>query len=466
MKQFMGSEFLINNTKGAELYTRYAKHQPIYDYHCHLSAKEIAENRKFTNIGELWLEGDHYKWRVMRAAGVPEEKITGKNTSYEEKFRAFAEVLPNFIGNPIYHWAHMELQRYFDIHEPLSATTVDKIWNEANAKLASEDFTARSLIASSNVELIATTEDPADELQWHAKIKQIKDLNTRVVPTFRPDKVVNWNGSGSCEYVAKLGEGENIDISSLDDLLFVLGKRMDYFQNMGCRSADHGLESIPAVRGSYDEVKKIFAKLIEGGMLEPDKIEKYQYFMLHFFACEYSKRGWTMQMHISAMRNNNTKLFKQLGTDCGADSVGEAVDGKSLQQLFDGIELEVGMPKTILFTMNPSAYYILATMAGNFQGGVPGKIQLGPAWWMLDHRDGIIEQLRILANTGGLGFSVGMLTDSRSFLSYARHDYFRRILCSLIGEWVEEGEVPDEAEMLGKIVGGICVENARRFFCM
>lgn len=466
MTEFMGSDFLLNNSKGVELYNHFAKQQPIYDYHCHLSPKEIAEDKSFTNIGELWLEGDHYKWRVMRAAGISEEKITGKNTSFEEKFRAFAQVLPYFIGNPIYHWAHMELQKYFGIHEPLSAATVDKIWNEANEKIASGGFTARSLITFSNVELIATTDDPGDDLKYHPQIKQIDNFPTRVVPTFRPDKVVNWVATGDHEYLTRLGESENTVIDSLDELLVVLGKRMDHFHNMGCRIADHGLGSVPAVRGTYDEVKTIFVKVSKGGTPAPEEIEKYQYFMLYFFGCEYSKRGWTMQMHFSPIRNCNTKLFKQLGPDCGVDSVGDMISAQSLRQLCDEIECETGMPKTIFYTMNPSAYYILATMAGNFQGGVPGKIQLGTAWWMLDHHDGIMEQLRILASTGSLGYFVGMLTDSRSFLSYARHDYFRRVLCTLIGEWVQKGEVPDDPEMLGKIVRGICVENARAYFQM
>ncbi len=466
MKKFMGSDFLLTNEKGAELYNCIAKGQPIYDYHCHLSAKDIAEDRHFSNIGELMLEGDHYKWRIMRAAGVPETKISDRNTPYKDKFLAFAEILPYFIGNPIYHWTHLELQKYFKIREPLSDKTAERIWSEANEQISEERISARSLITSSNVELIATTDDPIDNLAWHGIIKQNEDFNTRVVPAFRPDQVLKIDAPDFKNYLLALGKSKNTVISSLDDLLEVLGKRIDFFAANGCRLADHGMERAPLLRGTYTEAKTVLAKVLAGGELTLEEAEKYRFYMLSFFAGEYTKRNWAMQLHFSPLRNCNTKLFNQLGPDCGVDSVGDPISAQNLKVLFDEIELAAGMPKTILYSMNPSAYYILASMAGNFQGGSVGKMQLGAPWWMLDHRDGILEQLRLLANTGGLGLFVGMLTDSRSFLAYVRHDYFRRVLCSLIGEWVEAGEVPDDSELLGNLVKGVCVENARLYFAM
>lgn len=466
MKDFMGPDFLLTNNKGKELFELYAKNEPIYDFHCHLNARDIAEDQEFKTIGELWLAGDHYKWRAMRAAGIPETLITGSETSQKDKFMAFAKVLPYFVGNPLYHWAHLELQKYFGINTPLSAATAGRIWEEANARIAGGGFTARTLISSSNVELVATTEDPKDDLPWHARLKNVQDFNIRVVPTFRPDKLINISAADFTEYLESLGDSAHIRITALDDLLAVLKNRMDWFAQNGCRIADHSLETIPPVRGSFADAQAALGKIKAGVSLTDIEVEKYRYFMLQYLGMEYAKRGWVMQLHFSALRNNNSKLYSQLGPDCGVDSVGDSLAPQALGHLFDGIERETGMPKTILYTLNPAAYYMMATMAGNFQGGMAGKIQIGASWWFLDHRDGITEQLKILANTGGLGYFVGMLTDSRSFLSYARHDYFRRILCSLIGGWVEDGEVPDDAELLKMLIRGISVENARQYFQM
>ncbi|MBP2656402.1 MAG: uronate isomerase, partial [Firmicutes bacterium] len=428
MKQFVGKDFLLTNKTGMELYGLYAKSQPIYDFHCHLSPQDIAEDKRYSDISELWLADDHYKWRIMRAYGIPEELITGKATSPQEKFKAFAEALPAAVGNPIYHWSHMELNNYFGIHEPLSGKSSDRIWRETTEKIQSEGFSAQALIARSNVELIATTDDPTDDLKWHLMIANIKDFATRVVPTWRPDKAVAIASPGFMDYLEKLASSANATIGSFDEYLDVLRKRMDFFETVGCRSADHGIVALPSVQGNYNDAKATFNKVLAKVRLQEEEVEKFTFHMLSFFGCEYSRRGWVMQLHLSAVRNQNTKLFDKLGPDCGVDSSGDPVTALALGRLFDEIEKAEGMPKTVLYTLNPTAYYVLATMAGNFSGGIRGKMQLGAAWWMLDHRDGMREQLRILANTGVLGLFIGMLTDSRSFLSYVRHDYFRRVL--------------------------------------
>ncbi len=462
--EFMGPRFLLKSEVAKRLYDSFASDQPIYDYHCHLDAKEILENQYFTDIGELWLKGDHYKWRLMRATGVPEEKITGNSVSFEEKFYAFAEVLPYFIGNPVYHWAHLELQKYFGIHDALSPKTARKIYEQTQEKMAAGGFSVRELIERSKVELIATTNHPKEELKWHQRLQESSDLATKVVPTFRPDAFLHVEWERFHTEVREFGVQYGIDMQNLDDLLALLMRRMDDFATVGCRIADHGLTDFPTVKGSYSEAKAIFQKVMNRTEITFLDMQKYQYYLLYFLGSEYARRDWVMQLHLSPLRNTNTRIYHSLGPDAGVDSVGDPVSARALQQWFDEVELAGGVPRTLLFTLNPSAYYVMATMAGNYQGGVKGKIQMGPAWWMLDHRDGIEEQLRLVANTGGLGLFVGMTTDSRSYLSYARHDYFRRILCSLIGEWIEDGEVPDDPVMVGDLIRGVSVENARNYF--
>lgn len=463
MSSFIGDNLLISNNKGLELYEKYARDLPIYDYHCHLSPEEIANDKVFYDIGELMLKGDHYKWRIMRATGIPEQFITG-NASYKDKFKAYAKALSFAIGNPLYTWTHMELKRFFNITEPLTEKSADSIYEEANRKMADGSYSARNLIAQSNVYLIATTDDPADNLEYHEKISKIEGFETKVVPTFRPDFLCNPNKAGYKEYVEKLGATEGTEISTFDDLIWVLNKRMNYFSERNCRIADHGISYVPDCECTPEEAKCIFQKALSESGLSKEEEDKFLVYMLELFACEYSRRGWVMQIHMSPLRNQNTSLFKKVGPDSGIDSVGDVVSASALGTLFDRVESECLMPKTILYTLNPSAYYVLSTMAGNFSCGSPGKIQLGAAWWFCDHKDGIEEQLRIFANTGVLGYFNGMLTDSRSFTSYVRHDYFRRIFCSLVGQWVENGEYPDDDEMLKGIVEGVCFENAKKYF--
>ncbi len=464
MKAFSGPEYLLKTNKAKELYEKFASTLPIYDYHGHLRAQDIAENKSFTDLGELWMAGDHYKWRLMRVAGLPEELITGQDTTYKEKFLAFAEVLPYFVGNPVYHWAHLELRQYFAIDKPLSAKTAYEIYDETLQQIQKGGFRARDLLAKSNVETIATTNDPIDDLYFHRQLHHATDIQTRVVPTFRPDAVLAITSVSFIAYLQQLAEVSGPSIQTLDDLLDTLRQRMDYFATMGCSSADHSVSTFPTVKGTYAQAKHIFSKGLTGQSLQQEDVERYRYYLLFFLASEYATRGWVMQLHLSALRNANSRLFDQLGADCGVDSIGEAVSIRALQQFFDDLEIIDAVPKVILYTMNPAAYYMIASMAGNFQGGIKGKIQVGPPWWMLDHRDGIVEQLRLISNTGALGLFIGMTTDSRSFLSFSRHDYFRRIVCSLIGQWIEDGEVPDDDETLGPLLEGIFIQNARNYF--
>lgn len=463
MKAFMGDDFLLKNKTGRELYNAYAKELPIYDYHCHLVAKEIAENKAFYDVGEILLKGDHYKWRIMRACGIDEDLITG-NASWKDKFYAYAKALSSAIGNPLYHWTHMELKKYFGIDKPLNEKTAPEIYEAANKKMADGSFTARNLIKISNVYLIATTDDPADDLKWHKKIVNLKDFETKVVPTFRPDFVCSPLKEGFLDYIKLLGETEKQEIISFEVLLTVLEKRLDYFESMGCKIADHGIKNIPDEHGSYEEAKQIFEKTISEFSISEIEAEKYLFYMLTYFAGEYVKRDFTMQIHMSVIRNQNSKVYKMLGADNGIDSSGDVASAISLGRIFNQMETTTGTPKTILYSLNPTSSYVLSTMLGNFAGGISGKMQLGAAWWFCDHRDGILEQLKTLANTGVLGNFVGMLTDSRSFISYVRHDYFRRIFCSLIGEWAEEGEIPLDEEYLSEVVKQVCFYNAKQYF--
>ncbi len=402
----INKNFMFDNKTGRKLYEKYAEDMPIIDYHCHLSPQMIAEDYKFKNAYDLFLGGDHYKWRQMRTMGIDEEYITGDADEYE-KWLGFARTIPNLIGNPLYHWTALELKRYFDIDKPLCEDTAKEIWDIVNEKLKSDDFSARSLIRKSNVDIICTTDNPYDDLRYH---KQLKGFETKVLPAFRPD---------------------------LSDIRDDITERMDYFHENGCRLSDHAIDEI------NDEL-----------------IEK-----LVFLGSEYAKRGWTMQLHIGAMRNNNSKMFEKLGADTGFDSVNDFEIAKGISKLLDALNSKDMLPKTILYCLNPKDNYVLGTMLGNFQSGpVKGKLQFGSGWWFNDNKDGMEQQLKALANLGTLGTFVGMLTDSRSFVSYPRHEYFRRILCNLIGKWVEDGEYPKDFDALSKIIKGICYENAKEYF--
>lgn len=451
---FINERFMLGNKTAVRLYEDYAKDLPIIDYHCHLNPQMIAENYKFENIGDLMLGGDHYKWRVMRSNGIDESYMTG-DKPYSEKFRAFAESLVYTIGNPMFHWTHLELKRYFGIDEILNGETAEDIWNRANKLLETEKFRAKGLIEQSNVEVICTTDDPMDDLKWHKKLKA-DGFKTKVLPTFRPDKAVNIGAETFKEYMNKMG------VLSYAGLLEKLSERIEYFAENGCRLSDHALEYVPFAVGIPEAV---FDKRMKGGELTKKEEDIFKTAVLAHCAKEYTKHEWAMQLHIGALRNNNSIMFEKLGPDTGFDSINDLAVAEPLAKFMDYLDSADSLPKTILYTLNPKDNYVLATMLGNFQKGpVPGKIQFGSGWWFNDQRDGMIAQMTALANLGLLGRFVGMLTDSRSFISYTRHEYFRRILCNMIGEWVEKGEFPDDDKALKTIIQGICYYNAKNYF--
>ncbi|WP_058486783.1 glucuronate isomerase [Defluviitalea phaphyphila] len=466
MKKFLDENFMLQNETAVKLYHNYAKKMPIYDYHCHINPKEIWENKQFKNITEIWLYGDHYKWRAMRFNGIDEEYITGNASDYE-KFKAWAKTIPYTIGNPLYHWTHLELQRFFGIYDLLSEKTVDKIWKETNEKLSQENFRVRDLIKRANVAYICTTDDAIDDLKYHKLIREEGKIKTKVLPTLRPDKGVNIEKDTFAEWVKKLGKICNRNINNYDEFLLALEERIKFFHEEGCRLSDHSLEYVPYREASKEEISKIFIKRLKGEKITLEEEEKYKTAIMKFFGRKFAKLGWTMQLHIGAMRNNNTRMFKRLGADAGFDSINDLSIAYPLSRFLDSLDKKNSLPKTILYTLNPKDNYVLAAMLGNFQGdGIPGKIQFGSAWWFNDQRDGMEEQMKALANLGLLSRFIGMLTDSRSFLSYSRHEYFRRILCNLIGSWVENGEFPNDMNLLGEIVQNISFNNAKKYFNM
>lgn len=465
MKKFMDENFLLSNETSVKLFHNYAKDMPIIDYHCHINPKEIYENKKFKNITEVWLYGDHYKWRAMRSNGIDEKYITGDGSDYD-KFVAWCKTLPMAIGNPLYHWAHLELQRFFGIYDVISEDTAPLIWEKANKLITGDGFKVRDLIKKSNVEAIGTTDDPTDTLEYHIKLKEDKDFDVKVLPTFRPDNAMEINAAGFISWVKKLEDASGIKINNYDEFLKALESRVEFFHSVGCRISDHGMNNtVLFAEVSKEEAMDIFKKGMEGQVVSLEEEKKYKTYTFRFLAKHYYKLGWTVQLHIAALRNNNTKMKEKLGVDTGFDSINDESIAYPLSRLLDSLEKENSLPKTILYTLNPKDNYVLGTMLGNFQGdGIPGKIQFGSAWWFNDNKDGMIEQMKALANLGLLGRFVGMLTDSRSFLSYTRHEYFRRILCNLIGEWVENGEVPNDDKLLKEIVQGICRNNADKYF--
>ncbi len=461
MTPFMADSFLLNNLTARKLY-KTAASMPIFDYHCHLSPFEIYKDKVFYNLTELWLEGDHYKWRIMRAFGIDEQYITG-SAAPKEKFLRFAEALPAFIGNPVYHWAHLELKRYFDIALPICSDNAEKIWSKTLKIMADGSFSAQQLIARSAVKAVVTTDDPSDSLEYHLLLQK-EPLPFKVLPCFRPDAAVNIEKEGFAAYIFKLADSANAGISDFDSLLGALGKRLDYFCINGAVAADIAIEDFPKGHGDTSAADRALKAALKGEKSLASDIEEYKFALIKALASMFAAKGMVMQLHTGVIRNVNSRRFSALGADTGIDSVGNAIDITAAARLFDSVEREGGLPKTVVYTLNPNSYYPLSTLAGDFAGEVKGKMQLGAAWWFLDHRDGIREQLRILASTGGLGLFNGMLTDSRSFTSYARHDYFRRILCDIIGEWVEKGEYPDDTDMLEKLVKDICYDNAVNYF--
>ena len=448
---FINDNFMLKNEPAKKLYSM-VKDLPIIDYHCHLSPKQIAENYQFRNAFDLFLGGDHYKWRQIRTNGVPEEYITGDMDEYE-KFKMFAKTLPLLIGNPLYHWTHLELKRYFDIDETLNEESCERIWNKCNELLAKPEYRAQELIKRSNVEIICTTDDPIDTLEYHA---QLKGFSTKVLPTFRPDKAVEIGKETFIPYIEAVG------VKSYDELVAWIKARIAYFNEYGCRLSDHALEYVPFAEG---DAKAAFDKRMAGEELTKAEIDAFKTAMLKACAEEYVKYDWAMQLHIGALRNNNKKMYEKLGPDTGFDSINDLCIAEDLGAFMNHLEVANCLPKTILYTLNPKDNYVLGTMLGCFQSApTQGKIQFGSGWWFNDQRDGMEAQMQALANLGMLANFVGMLTDSRSFVSYPRHEYFRRILCNLIGKWVDEGEYPEDYKTLEKIVTGICYYNAKRYF--
>ena len=450
----INESFMLENKTSEKLYNEYAKNMPIIDYHCHLDPEMIASDHKFKNAYELFLGGDHYKWRQMRSFGIDEEYITGNADEYE-KWLGFARLMPYLIGNPLYHWTALELKRYFDIDKPLCEKTAKEIWDACNDKLKGDDFSAKNLILKSNVEVICTTDDPADDLKYHKKLCA-DGFKTKVLPTFRPDKAINIEKPEYADYI------KNNGIESYSGLINWLKDKIDYFDKNGCRLSDHSLEIVPYCEG---DASAVFEKKMSGEVLTENEAEIYKTAVLAACAREYSQLGWAMQLHIGAMRNNNSKMFKKLGADTGFDSINDLCVAEKLSRLLDYMNSADALPKTILYTLNPKDNYVLGSMIGNFQNGpIRGKLQFGSGWWFNDNEDGMISQLKALGNLGILGKFIGMLTDSRSFVSYPRHEYFRRILCNLLGEWVESGKYPDDFNSLEMIVKGISYSNAKEYF--
>lgn len=464
MKAFMDADFLLDTETARTLFREGAQATPIFDWHCHLSPKEIYENKEPEDIAALWLGGDHYKWRAMRSFGIAEEYITGGASGYK-KFKAYASMMPACIGNPLYHWSHLELRRYFGIAETLSEKTVDDIWSRANEIIRTGGFTPRRLIEKSNVAALCTTDDPADDLKYHQLLQQETGFSCRILPAFRPDKALGIELPGFPAWLSAMERTAGGRITSFAALCAVLKRRIAFFDSLGCRASDHAFAHVPYAEATEPQLEEIFEKGAAGEPLSQWEMDAYRTALLQVLAREYARLGWGMELHIGAMRNNNTRMFRALGPDTGYDSCADDTAVQNLSPLLDSLEVEGNLPKTILFALNPKDNYVLSTMLGNFQNDdVPGKLQFGSAWWFNDHIDGMREQLRTLANTGVLGRFVGMVTDSRSFLSYPRHEYFRRILCGMIGEMVEAGWYPADMDTLIQIVRDISYNNAVRYF--
>lgn len=464
MKQFMDKDFLLSTETAKKLYHDYAAKMPVLDYHCHINPQEIAQNRKFDTITQVWLGGDHYKWRLMRSNGADEHFITG-DASDREKFQKWAETLPKAIGNPLYHWSHLELQRYFGYTGTLNADTAEEIWNLCNARLQEEDMSVRNIIKQSNVTLICTTDDPIDSLEWHQKIAEDKSFSVQVLPAWRPDKAMNIEKPDYLDYLQKLSDVSGVSIQTFADMKEALKVRLAFFDAMGCCVSDHALNYVMYNPTSEEVIETIFAKRLSGGVItELEELQFKTAFML-FVGKEYHKMGWVMQLHYGCKRDNNTFRYKELGPDTGFDCINNYAPSSAMADFLNALNITDELPKTILYSLNPNDNASIGTILGCFQdSSAIGKIQQGSAWWFNDHKAGMTEQMTSLANLGVLGNFVGMLTDSRSFLSYTRHEYFRRILCDLVGKWVDNGEYPDDEKSLKEIIEGISYKNAVRYF--
>ena len=466
MNHFMDENFLLRNETARELYHEHAAKLPIIDYHCHLNPQMVAEDHQFQNLTEVWLGGDHYKWRAMRTNGIAEQYCTGKDTSAWEKFEKWAETVPYTLRNPLYHWTHLELKTAFGINQTLNPTTAREIFDECNEKLALPEYSARGLMRRYRVEVVCTTDDPIDSLEYHIQTRE-SGFEIKMLPTWRPDKAMAVEDPISFRsYVEKLASVSGVSISTFNDLIDALRRRHDFFAQQGCRLSDHGIEEFYAEEFTDSEIKDIFNKVYGGKELTKEEIAKFKSAMLVTFGEMDWEKGWTQQFHYGALRNNNTKMFKLIGADTGFDSIGEFATAKALAKFLDRLDVQGKLTKTILYNLNPCANEVIATMIGNFQdGSVPGKIQFGSGWWFLDQKDGMEKQINALSVLGLLSRFVGMLTDSRSFLSYPRHEYFRRTLCNLIGTDIENGEIP-RSEMLrvNQMIEDISYQNAKTFF--
>ena len=464
MRQFMDENFLLQTETAQKLYHDYAEHTPILDYHCHINPQEIYEDRQFENITQVWLGGDHYKWRFMRSCGIEERFITG-DASDKEKFLKWAEVLGKAIGNPLFHWSHLELKKYFGYQGVLNKNTAEEVWELCNRRLADPDMSVRNIIRQSNVTLICTTDDPVDSLEWHRKIAEDASFEVQVLPAWRPDKAMNIEKTTYTDYLAQLSEASGMAVSTFADLKKALANRMDFFASMGCSVSDHALEYVMYAPASDEEIETIFAKRLKGEALTRAEELKFKTAFMLFVGAEYAKRGWVMQLHYGCKRDNNTPMFDRLGPDTGYDCINNYAPSSEMADFLNSLNRNGNLPKTIIYSLNPNDNQAIGTILGCFQDSTAvAKIQQGSAWWFNDHKTGMQDQMISLANLGNLSGFVGMLTDSRSFLSYTRHDYFRRILCNLIGGWVENGEFPADYDTLEEIVKGICYYNAVKYF--
>ena len=464
MRPFMDEDFLLATPTARTLYHQYAASQPIIDYHCHVSPREIYEDKHFENISQVWLSGDHYKWRLMRSNGVDEYYITG-GADDREKFQKFAETLPRAIGNPMYHWCHLELQRYFGYHGVLSGGTAQEVWDLCARKLAQPDMGVRGLIQMSNVAFVGTTDDPCDSLEWHKKLAEDASFSTKVCPSFRPDPALNIHKPGFAAYIKRLGQAAGMDIRSIGDVRAALTARIEHFNAHGCRASDHGLDYMMYREITDGQADGIFARVMAGETPTKEEAEGWQTALLLHCAREYHRVGWAIQLHFSCVRNPNSRMLARLGPDTGFDCMAAADNCAATYAVMDALEKDGQLPKTILYSLNPADNAWLDTLIGAFQGPeIPGKIQHGAAWWFNDSMHGMRDHMTSLASLSLLGNFVGMLTDSRSFLSYTRHEYFRRVLCDLIGGWVEQGHYPDDLAFVGGMVEDISCRNAKRYF--
>ncbi len=465
MQPFMDKDFMLNTDTAKQLYHDFAEDMPIVDYHCHINPQEIYEDRKFDNITQVWLGGDHYKWRQIRSNGVDEKYITGNDSTDREKFQAWAETMPKLIGNPLYHWSHLELRKYFGFQGHLNGDTAEEVWNLCNAKLQEDGMSVRNLIRQSNVRVICTTDDPVDSLEWHEKIAADETFEVQVLPAWRPDKAMNVEKPTYADYIATLSKVSGISVTDFASLKEALKNRMNYFAKHGCCVSDHALEYVMYVPADEDELNAVLAKSLNHGAVTKEEELKFKTAFMLFVAKEYHRMGWAMQLHYGCKRDNNAYMFEKMGADTGFDCINNYAPSAQMADFLNALSATNEIPKTIIYSLNPNDDASIGTILGCFQSPeTAGKLQQGSAWWFNDHFKGMTDQMTSLANLGCFGNFIGMLTDSRSFLSYTRHDYFRRILCRLIGGWVEEGMYPNDQKALESIIKDICFNNAVNYF--